>query len=54
MLEGFYGKRFDPQYARAYPNLAHTAGPINQRLITKLLTLVRVANAGVQFKAARR
>ncbi len=52
--EGTYGYRFDPQYARAYPTMAHLAGPLNSRLLTKLFTEIRANNEGVQLKENRR
>ena len=53
MKEGVYGLRFDPQYARAYPNMAHMAGPLNARLLGKVVTDVIVANEGVVYKGLR-
>ncbi len=51
--EGTYGLRFDPQYARAYPNMSHIAGPLNSRLLSKLVNDVIVANEGVQYRGLR-
>ena len=51
--EGVYGLRFDPQYARAYPNMSHIAGPLNARLLSKMVNDVIVANENVLFKGLR-
>ncbi|MCB9651034.1 MAG: hypothetical protein H6730_31255 [Deltaproteobacteria bacterium] len=51
--EGVYGLRFDPQYARAYPNMAHMAGPLNDRLLGKMVNDVIVANENVVYKGLR-
>ncbi len=39
--------RIDPQYARAYPEQVHLAGPLNTRLMTKMFNRVLVNNYGV-------
>ena len=34
----------DPQYARAYPEAVHLAGPLNSRLMTKMFNRIFVNN----------
>lgn len=54
LKQGTFGFSFSPQYARPYPRLAPTAGPLNSFLLTKMLNEVRVDNEGVQLNAGRR
>ncbi len=52
--QGGFGLQFDGQYARQYPTFEQTAGPLNGRLLTKMLTEVLVNNQGVQYRSGRR
>lgn len=52
-LKQAYGLALDPQYARPYPVMAPIAGPLNTRLLTKVLNEVRVNNQNVQYKTVR-
>jgi hypothetical protein len=54
MRETTYGLSFDPQYARAYPAMAHISGPLNARLLGKMFNEIIVDNEGVQYRAGRR
>jgi hypothetical protein len=54
LIKETYGLNLDPQYQRAYPTFASTAGPLNSRLLTKMLVEVKANNEGVQYRPGRR
>jgi hypothetical protein len=51
--EGTYGLRFNPQYARTYPRMAHIAGPLNTNIMQRMFNEILVNNENVADKDRR-